>query len=86
MIIPVEMIAHFYPDRIPRPVKFRLKEQDMEYTEVKIDRILAQREEKIGQDRWIIYKCECIGQNDRKRFAEFKFEKARCRWMLIKIQ
>ncbi|MGE4282358.1 MAG: hypothetical protein AB7G87_01415 [Clostridia bacterium] len=81
---PVQMISHFYPEEVPRPVKFRVKDTTGEFVEVKIERILYHSEQKVGQERWILYKCETI-LNGQKRLLELKFEKSSCRWILFKM-
>lgn len=81
---PVEMIAHFYTEGFPRPVKFRVADESGENVDIKIERVLTQSEQKMGQEKWIVYSCECI-VNGQKRLAEFKFEKSTCRWLLYKF-
>jgi len=78
------MIAHFPLEGLPRPMRFRIMGEEGEYVSIDIERVLTKAEERIGKDRWIIYKCECV-VNGQKRLAEFKYEHATCRWLLNKF-
>lgn len=81
---PVDMIAHFPMDGLPRPMRFHVKDENGEYLAINIDRVLTRSEEKVGREIWLLYRCECI-VNDKKRLAEFKYENRTCRWYLLKM-
>lgn len=81
---PVDMIAYFTIDELPRPMRFRVKAENGEYLAFNIERVLTRTEEKAGRELSLIYKCECT-INHRKRVVEFKYESASCRWTLTKL-
>lgn len=81
---PIDMIVHFYSEGLPRPMRFRMKDDSGEYIAIDIDKVLTKSEEKIGQDRWLLYSCECIVEG-QKRQADFKFDRSSCRWFLYKF-
>lgn len=45
---PVEMVAWFTQEGIPRPVRFRLVNEEGNYTTIKIDRIVSKDREKLA--------------------------------------
>lgn len=81
---PIEMIAHFPLEGLPRPMRFRVANEEGEYVSIDIESVLTKGEEKVGKEKWLVYRCECV-VNGQKRFAEFKFEQATCRWFLYKF-
>lgn len=81
---PVDMIAYFSTDGSPRPMRFRVKDKNGEYVAINIDRVLTKSEEKVGRKKWLLFRCECI-VNEQKRQAEFKYENGTCRWLLYKF-
>jgi len=83
IMAPIEMIAKFTVKGQPRPVKFRI-EQEQERQEVTIDRIVSQEEEKLGGNRMLVYSCQSMIKGTERRY-ELKYEVATCRWFLSKI-
>lgn len=81
---PVDMIAHFPMNGLPRPMRFRVKDENGEYLAINIERVLTKSEEKVGREIWLLYRCECVVHN-QKRLAEFKYENGTCRWFIYKF-
>lgn len=80
---PIEMIAKFTVKGQPRPVKFRI-EQEQGVQEIAVSRILAQEEERLAGNRMLVYRCQSFVQGVEKLY-ELKYELATCRWYLSKI-
>lgn len=83
IMAPIEMIAKFTVNGQPRPVKFRI-EQNHVLTEVKVDRIVAQEEEKLAGNRMLVFRCQSM-RGATERVYELKYEVATCKWYLAKI-
>lgn len=81
---PVRMIAVFWPNEKPIPYKFKLKEENGEYTTIKIDKIIYSHKSKIAGIETIIYACQSVIDGIEKRY-ELKYILATCRWELYKI-
>ena len=83
MMAPIEMIAKFTVKGQPRPVKFRI-EQENALQEIKVDRIVAQEEERLAGNRMLVYRCQSMLCGVERQY-ELKYEVASCRWYLSKI-
>lgn len=75
---PVDVIARFIGIQAPRPVKFRLPQEDVT---VIVDRIISQSEDRRAGNRMIVYCCESEVRGVKRRY-ELKYEIATCRWYL----
>ena len=80
---PIEMIAWFGTEGMPRPLRFKLKKETEENV-YKVEQILTRTEEKLAGNRMIIYRCQSEINGALKRF-ELKYELNGCRWFLFKI-
>ena len=80
---PVEMIAWFTKEGIPRPLRFKIQEGDLN-TVWKVEQILHQTEEKFAGNRMIIFRCQSEINGILKLF-ELKYEINNCRWFLFKL-
>lgn len=76
---PVEMIAWFNYEGLPRPVRFRV---DGEV--VKVQQISFITEEKLAGNRMKIYRCQSEVNGQLKVF-ELKYELQTCKWFLFKM-
>lgn len=83
IMAPIEMIAKFTVKGQPRPVKFRI-EQNHVLTEVKVDRIVAQEEEKLAGNRMLVFRCQSM-MGATECLYELKYEVATCKWYLAKM-
>jgi len=80
---PIEMIAWFTKDGVPHPLRYRMEERD-EKTVIKVDQVLATKEEKFAGNRMLIFDCQSEVNGQLKRF-ELKYELSTCKWFLYKI-
>lgn len=80
---PVEMIARFSEDGIPRPVKYKVSFEGIPVI-VNIDQILLKTEEKLAGNRMLIFRCQSVIDGLLKVF-ELKYELNTCKWFLYKI-
>lgn len=81
---PVEMVAWFTQEGIPRPVRFRLVNEDGIYTTIKIDRIISKDKEKLAGNEMLIFRCESMITGVEKIY-EIKYELRTCKWILYKM-
>ncbi len=81
---PVEMVAWFTQEGIPRPVRFRLVDEDGIYTIIKIDRIISKDKEKLAGNEMLIFRCESMITGVEKIY-EIKYELRTCKWILYKM-
>jgi hypothetical protein len=80
---PVEMVARFSENGIPRPVKCKATFEDVPVV-INIDQILLKTEEKLAGNRMIIFRCQSVIDGLLKVF-ELKYELNTCKWFLYKI-
>lgn len=83
IMAPIEVVAKFTFKGQPRPVKFRFEQEHM-LTEIKVDRILAQEEEKLAGNRMLVFRCQSLVRGVESLY-ELKYEIATCRWFLGKM-
>jgi len=83
IMTPIDMIARFTAKGQPRPVKFRI-EQEHILTEIKVDQILAQEEEKLVGNRMLVFRCQSMVKGVEILY-ELKYEVATCKWFLAKM-
>lgn len=80
---PIDMIAWFTTEGVPRPIKYRLTEEET-YQAVRVDRVIARLEEKWGGNRMLVYRCQSV-INGREQVYELKYEMSTCKWFLYKM-
>jgi len=81
---PVEMVAWFTQDGTPKPVRFRLVNEEGIYTIIKIDRIISKDKEKLAGNEMLIFRCESMIK-DVQKIYEIKYELRTCKWILYKM-
>ncbi|SMP38216.1 hypothetical protein [Anoxynatronum buryatiense] len=84
---PIEVIAFFDSQGLPRPLRYRWQAKDQPHHEpviVKVDRILQQHEEKPAGNRMLVYRCQSV-MHDLERVYELKYELSTCKWFLFKM-
>jgi len=80
---PIEMVARFNEEGIPRPVKFKARFEDIPVVIV-IDKILLKSEEKLAGNPMLIFRCQSIIDGVLKVY-ELKYELHTCKWFLYKM-
>ncbi|MHB8077407.1 hypothetical protein [Desulfosporosinus fructosivorans] len=80
---PVEVIAYHSADGLIRPERLRITEGD-EQTVVRIDKILARSEEKVGKERELFIRCRGV-IGERMQVFELKYRAGECRWYLYRM-
>jgi len=83
---PIDAVVTFKADGEgkPRPYKFRYKDKDFNYYEIKIGRIFSVEETRIAGIRSLVYKCSSVIRGVEKLY-EIKYIINECRWELYKI-
>ncbi|NMA69970.1 MAG: hypothetical protein GX958_11210 [Desulfitobacterium sp.] len=80
---PIEMVARFTEEGLPRPVKFKVQFEG-DSVVIVIDRILLRKEEKIAGNPMLVFRCQSV-INNLLRIFELKYELNTCKWFLYKI-
>jgi len=80
---PIEIIAWFTSEGVPRPLKFRISSNGSTSV-VKVDKIIFKTEEKIAGNKMLVFRCQSLIEG-RLRDFELKYECATCRWFLYKM-
>lgn len=82
------MIAAFLqgnsPDGYPRPLRFRLENDDKSFSVVKVDRIIQKSMEKLAGNNMMVFRCQSM-INGQEMLYELKYEIRTCKWILFKI-
>lgn len=80
----IEMVAWFSEQGTPKPVRFRIKEQDDLWKVIKIDHIIETETTNIAGIKAFVYKCQSVIDGIEKRY-ELKYELDKCKWVLFKL-
>ena len=84
MAKPVDMVAWFTKDGVPKLIRFRMDTEDGECITIKIDRIIYKDIEKLAGNPMLVFRCDgCL--NGSIRQFEIKYELSTCKWILYKI-
>ena len=81
---PIDAIVRFKNKDKPMPYKFRYKDREEVFHEVKIDKILMVEEMKMAGMRAFIYLCQSELEGMTKLY-ELKYLISDCRWELYKM-
>lgn len=85
---PIDMIALFLhngsPADYPRPLRFRLENDDKSICVIKVDRIIEKSTEKFVGNNMLVFRCQSLIEGQEKVY-ELKYEMRTCRWILFKI-
>ncbi len=81
---PIETIVWFKEKDHPRPVKFRMTEEDGSFTMIIVDRILEVHPQKTAGIASLVYRCQSLIDETEKCY-ELKYLIHECRWVLYKI-
>lgn len=81
---PIEAVVGF--DRSGRlsPVRFRIFDDESNWTTVYIKSIVRRRREKIGREFIEIYTCTGLF-NGAEKYFELRFEISTCKWSLYRM-
>jgi hypothetical protein len=80
----IEMVAWFNKQGIPKPVRFRIQNEDESYRVIKIDKVVTMDKEKLAGNEMLVFKCQSIIEGVMSIF-EIKYEIKTCKWILYKI-
>lgn len=80
----IEMVAWFDKKGIPKPVRFRIENDDESYRVIKIDKVITMDKEKLAGNEMLVFNCQSIIEGSLMMF-EIKYELSTCRWILFKI-
>jgi len=81
---PIEMVAWFTEDGMPKPIKFRIKEENDLWKIIKIDHVIERETRKVAGIQSYVYKCQSVIDGIEKRY-EVKYELEKCKWFLFKV-
>jgi len=81
---PIEMIAWFTTDGSPRPVRFKIKNDDESESVIKVDRVLSKDLEKLAGNKMFLFRCQSLIDNVAKLY-ELKYEINTCKLFLYKM-
>lgn len=81
---PIDVVAWFTKEGTPRPVRFRITNEEENETVVKVDKILHVDREKLAGNHMLVYRCQGT-INGVERVYELKYELLTCKWILFKI-
>ncbi|MFT5875547.1 MAG: hypothetical protein ACI8WT_004540 [Clostridium sp.] len=80
----IEMVAWFDKKGVPKPVRFRIQNEDESYRVIKIDKVVTMDKEKLAGNEMLVFKCQSIIEGVMSIF-EIKYELKTCKWILYKI-
>jgi len=80
---PIEIIAWFSCEGVPRPLRFKILYNNRA-TVIKVDKVIFKTEEKIAGNKMLIFRCQSV-IDGRLRDFELKYEYSTCRWFLYKM-
>lgn len=81
---PIEVVAWFTKTGIPRPIRFRIVNEDLAETVITVGKVLHTDKEKFAGNPMLVFRCQ--GQvNGVDKTYEIKYELLTCKWMLFKI-
>ena len=70
---PIEMIAYFKEEGIPKPVRFRTSSANGLHTVIRVDKIITKTQEKLAGNDMYVFRCQsCI--NGMEKMYELKYE------------
>jgi len=81
---PVEMIAWFNEEGVPKPMKFRMKNGEQVWITIKIERVIQWEKQKMAGIESLVYRCQSQIEN-MQRLYELKYTLHDCKWVLYKI-
>lgn len=59
LLKPVDMIAHFFTDGLPIPMRMRIPDLEDEPVVIPIDKVLYKSLEIVGKEKFVLDKC-CV--------------------------
>lgn len=83
---PIDAIVTFRAEggKNPRPYKFRFKDRDERYYEIKIEKIFNVEKWRITGRNSLVYKCSST-VNGVEKLYEIRYIIEECRWELYKM-
>lgn len=81
---PIDMVAWFTKEGEPRPVRFRVTNEEESEMVIKVDKILYREIEKFAGNPMLVFRCQ--GEiNGVEKVYELRYELLTCKWVLFKI-
>ena len=81
---PIDVIAVFNGQALPRPYKFKCTEKNCRNPEVKVERIICTEKQHIAGQNSYVYECVSTVGGIETRY-QLKYVLAEARWLLYKI-
>lgn len=81
---PIEMIAWFTQEGLPRPLRYRIDQKDDGNKVIKVDNVITMDKERLAGNPMLIFKCQSVIEGVEKMY-ELKYEVSTCKWFLYKI-
>ncbi|OWZ84430.1 hypothetical protein [Natranaerobius trueperi] len=81
---PIEMIAWFTDNDIPKPLRYRISTKEGSKQVIRIEKIISVEEEKLAGNKMFVYTCQSTIRNQTRVF-ELKYELSTCKWYLSKM-
>jgi hypothetical protein len=81
---PIDVVAWFTKEGEPRPIRFRVTNEEDSVTVIKVDKILHTDREKLAGNPMLVFRCQG-GVNGVEKVYELKYELLTCKWMLFKM-
>lgn len=81
---PIDVVAWFTKEGVPRPVRFRITNENESETVVNIDKVLHMDKEKLAGCPMLVFRCQGPVNGIEKTY-EIKYDMLTCKWMLFKI-
>ena len=81
---PIDVVAVFNAECLPRPYKFKCIERGCRNPEVKVDRIIYTEKQHIAGQNSYIYECTSVVGGIETRY-QLKYVLAEAKWLLYKI-
>ena len=81
---PIDVVAVFNGQGIPRPYKFKCAERGCRTPEVKVDRIVFAEKQHIAGQNSFVYECSSVVGGIETRY-QLKYVLVDARWFLYKV-
>lgn len=81
---PIEVIAAFTKEGVPRPIKFRIENQDESVTTVKIENVIQREKTYLYGVNSYLFRCQSI-INGSQCIFEIIYKTETCKWMLYRV-
>lgn len=81
---PIDVVAWFTKEGLPRPIRFRITNEEESETVMSVDKVVFSSREKLAGNHMLVFRCQ--GKlNGVERIYELKYELLTCKWILFKM-